>query len=61
MIEILTIDEVLTAVKCSRSTLYVLMRSGGFPRPLKVGLRHNRWLASEVEEWIEERAAARVS
>ena len=58
--EILTLSEVLSVVKCSRSTLYVLMKSGGFPGPLKVG-RDNRWLASEVDLWIEKQATARVA
>lgn len=59
MTEILTLPEVLSVVKCSRSTLYVLMKSG-FPLPLKVG-RDNRWLAAEVEQWIERQATARVA
>ena len=58
MTEILTLPEVLAVVKCSRSSIYALMKSGGFPAPLKVG-RDNRWLACEVDAWIEARAALR--
>ena len=58
VVEILTLPEVLSVLKCSRSTLYVLMKTSAFPSPLKVG-RDNRWLASEVEEWLEQRAAVR--
>ena len=61
MVAILTIDEVLSAVKCSRSTLYVLMRREAFPAPFKVGPRRNRWVASEVEAWLEKQVAARVA
>ena len=62
MVKLLTLAEVLDALKCSRSTIYVLMaREGsGFPAPLKVG-RNNVWLAAEVEAWIADQAAARVA
>ena len=59
MTQLLTLPEVIAAVKCSRSTVYVLMRREGFPVPLKVG-RNNCWLASEVDEWIAKQATARV-
>lgn len=39
-----------------------LCRSGKFPQPIKLGDAPNcavRFLAGEVEAWIEERAAAR--
>ena len=59
MVAIMTIEEVLSAVKCSRSTLYVLMRREQFPAPFKVGPRRNRWVAAEVAEWLEKQVAAR--
>ena len=56
--EILTRDEVLARLKCARATLYVLIKTAGFPRPFKLGSR-NRWLKSEVEEYLARQAAAR--
>ena len=56
--EILTRDEVLARLKCARATLYVLIKTAGFPRPLKLGSR-NRWLQSEVDEYLARQAAAR--
>ena len=32
--EILTRDEVLARLKCARATLYVLIKTAGFPRPV---------------------------
>lgn len=46
----------LPAVACltgmSRSSIYVWMDKGTFPKPLKVGSRR-RWLASDVEAWVD--------
>ena len=56
--DLLTRDEVLALLKCARSTLYVLMDSGDFPRPLKVATA-NRWLRIEVDAWLERQAARR--
>ena len=58
MKDLMTRDEVTGRVRCARSTLYVLMDRDGFPRPIKIG-RDNRWVASEVEAWLEGQAAKR--
>ena len=56
----MTRDEVLAVLKVSRPTLYQWMRRDGFPVPIKVGPRENRWLALEVAAWLEARPRARV-
>jgi len=38
----------------SRSTLYLRMKSGKFPRPVNLGGRAVGWLESKVESWILE-------
>ena len=58
MNDLITRDEVTARVRCARSTLYVLMDRDEFPRPIKIG-RDNRWIASEVEAWLERQAARR--
>ena len=60
MTKLLSLPEVIATVKCSRSTVYVLMKREGFPAPLKVG-RNNCWIASEVDQWISKQATARVA
>lgn len=45
---------------CSRATFWRLVKSGDFPKPIKVG-RRSFWLRREVLAWIEERAAARTA
>jgi len=38
-----------------KSTLHNLARAGGFPRPVKLGIRSVAWRASDVDAWIESR------
>lgn len=47
--------EVTNLVGLSRSTIYVLVKDGSFPSPIQVGRRAVRWLASEVDAWIDSR------
>ena len=42
----------------STSAIYVKMRRGIFPRPIKVGERAVRWRQSEITAWIESRPRA---
>ena len=48
---LLNMAEVLEVTGLSRSSIYSLMRQGGFPEPLKAGPRAVRWRLSEIEEW----------
>ena len=47
----------LPAVKArtgfSRSTIYLLMSKGQFPRQVALGERAVGWVESEVQDWIE--------
>ena len=55
MQEMLGLKAVVAATGISRSTLYVLMAEGTFPRPRRVGKRAVRWNASEITNWLENR------
>lgn len=52
----LTVNEVLTLLRCSRASLYRWMDSRGFPKPYATGVQHRVWRATEVAEWMEHRA-----
>jgi prophage regulatory protein len=57
---LLRVPDVLAAAGVSRSTLYEMMESGNFPRPVKPNDdRAVRWLASEVVAWQKARIIAR--
>ena len=56
---LLTTDDLVTLLSCSRATLYRFMSSENFPLPLKVGAG-NRWPEAEVEKWLQERPRAQL-
>lgn len=47
--------EVEAKISLSKSSLYRLMREGGFPEPIRVGQRAVRWYASDVDAWLASR------
>ena len=42
----------------SRSTIYVRVDNGSFPKPIRLGARAIGWIESEVDQWIHEQIAA---
>jgi prophage regulatory protein len=54
---------VLALTSLGKTTLYKLIASGDFPRPVPLTEDGSRvaWLYHEVQEWISERASKRVS
>lgn len=42
-----------------RAHIYTLMRSGKFPKAVRLGVRAVGWDSSEIDEWIESRLKAR--
>jgi len=44
----------------SRSTIYLFVQSGTFPRPVRIGGRAVAWLESDIDAWIEARLADRA-
>jgi len=43
----------------ARSTLYQMMQTGHFPKPVRIGGRAVAWLESDIDESIEARLAER--
>lgn len=43
----------------SRSSIYKFLNEGKFPKPINLGGGRVGWLASEIEEWIQQRINAR--
>ena len=54
----LRLPEVQARTGLSRSTIYVRLDQGRFPRPVSLGSRAVGWIESELDEWIRERIAA---
>ncbi len=57
-VRFLRLPEVPARTGLSRSTIYVRLDQGRFPKPVPLGGRAVGWIESEVDEWIRERIAA---
>ena len=53
----LRLPEVLERTGLSRSTIYVRLAEGCFPRPVALGGRAVGWIEAEVDEWVRQRIA----
>jgi prophage regulatory protein len=42
----------------SRSTIYLYIKNGAFPKPVPLGPRAVGWLESDIGDWIAERLKA---
>ena len=56
-IRFLRLPEVQARTGLSRSTIYVRLDQGRFPRPVSLGARAVGWIEAEIEEWMRERIA----
>ena len=52
---ILRCRQVQARTGLARSTIYLNIKNGTFPRPVLLGARAVGWLESEISDWIAER------
>ena len=52
--------EVFNRTGLSQSTVYRMEKAGDFPRRIQISVQCVGWIESEVEDWIERRAAGRT-
>ena len=55
---ILRLPEVKKSTGLSRSTIYLRITQGTFPRAVSLGGRAVGWLEAEIQEWLERRIEA---
>jgi prophage regulatory protein len=55
---ILRLPAVKTRTGLSRSTIYLRVSQGTFPRPVHLGGRAVGWVEEEIQSWLAERIAA---
>ena len=55
---ILRLPAVRASIGLSRSTIYLRVSQGTFPRPVSLGGRAVGWLEEEIQSWLAERIAA---
>jgi prophage regulatory protein len=54
---ILRLPVVKARTGLSRSTIYLQVAEGKFPKPIALGPRCIGWIETEIEGWIEQRIA----
>lgn len=57
--KLIRVEDVATMTGLSRSGIYLAIRQGRFPGPIKVSTRSSRWLLSEIQRWIAAQVAER--
>jgi len=55
---ILRLPTVKARTGLSRSTIYLRIAEGNFPRPISLGARAVGWIETEVNDWVARRIAA---
>jgi len=55
---ILRLPEVKRSTGLSRSTIYLRIAEGRFPKPVSLGGRAVGWLEAEVQDWLQRRIDA---
>ena len=55
---ILRLPAVKTCTGLSRSTIYLRVAQGTFPKPVSLGGRAVGWLEAEIQEWLQRRIEA---
>lgn len=55
---ILRLPQVMARTGLSRSTIYLRISQGRFPRPISLGPRAVGWIKEEIDQWLEEQIMA---
>ena len=55
---ILRLPAVKTRTGLSRSTIYLRVSQGSFPKPVSLGGRAVGWLEAEIQDWLQRRIEA---
>ena len=55
---ILRLPEVIARTGLSRSSIYLRVSKGVFPKSVSLGWRSVGWLEHEIDEWLEEKVEA---
>jgi prophage regulatory protein len=57
-IRLIRLKLVMARCGTSRSTIYEGMKSGTFPKAVKLGVRSTAWIEGEIEDWLYQRIRA---
>ena len=51
---LIPIGTVSREVSLSKSSIYRMMATGTFPKPVRIGARAVRWVATDIEKWLKQ-------
>lgn len=54
---IIRLPDVTKKTGLPRSSIYLALREGTFPRPIKISERSIGFVESEIDEWVDKRIA----
>jgi prophage regulatory protein len=54
-INLYRITQLVKKLVISKSTIWLWVKEGSFPKPIRLGKKSVAWLASDIENWIQER------
>jgi prophage regulatory protein len=52
---VLRLPAVMASIGLSRSSIYLRVSEGSFPKPISLGARAVGWLQSDIEDWLRQR------
>lgn len=55
---ILRLPTVMGRTGLSRSTIYLRIKEGAFPKPVNLGARAVGWVEAEIQEWLQQQIEA---
>lgn len=58
MVNIIRLPDVMARTGLSRSSVFLKVKTGEMPPPIKLGVRATGWVAEEIDNWIKQRVAA---
>lgn len=58
-LRLLRLPQVLDKTGLKRAQIYTYMKSGSFPKSIKIGPSSVAWLESEIDEWINQKLNSR--
>lgn len=51
----LRLPQVMAKTGLGRSSIYLFMNRGDFPKSIKIGNRAIAWIEREVDQWVQDR------
>ena len=58
---LIRLPDVEAATGCKKSTIYLLLRRGTFPKPVRLSARMVAWSEAAVLQWVQDQLAGGAS